>query len=216
MAVEEYSQRSNPASCETILKEYELLRAEIGASLANQLQIVSFGAAAIGLVAGAAFAGAADHVRGEALVVFLPLLAYLVLMLWFSEVMRMLRAGGYVLTLEHRLDALDNGDGSLGWEACVWQGRVQHGTRGFRRLLDPDHLRLVSITFLFFTIAGASVALGWVDVGWGERGFAIGAGLVAFFVISMLYALRLDQLHMILKLDPPRLPQISRILRHLR
>jgi uncharacterized membrane protein len=151
-------------------------------------------------VAGAAFVGSAGAFRSSVLVVFLPLLAYLALTVWFSEVMRMLRAGGFLLVIEKRLDEL--GDGSLEWEARVWKGRFKYSiVRPYYGVLDPDQLRLFSVTLLFFTLAGASIALGWDGATLAEQWFAIGAGIVSFTVIVLLYNLRIDQLADMLEID---------------
>lgn len=195
--------RSSDASLPTLLKQYEFLRAEINACLAAQLQILSFGTATLGLVSGAAFVGATGSFRSDVLVLFLPLIAYLTLTIWFSEVMRMLRAGGFLLLLEKRIDEL--GDGSLEWESLVWVGRLKYAiapdgrlrdslVRPYYSVFDPDQLRLFSVSILFFTIAGCSIALGWDDASWAQRGFALGAGLVALLVVLLLYHLRIDQM----------------------
>src|SRR6266511_108010 len=85
-----YGTRDADANLGMVLKQYEIVRAEIVSSLSIQVQILSFGTATLGLVAGAAFVGPSGSSRGDVLVVFLPLLAYLALTIWFSEVMRML------------------------------------------------------------------------------------------------------------------------------
>ena len=103
-AIRFYSKRRSRVDKETLVKEYEFLRGEVNGTLAAQLQILSFGTATLGLVTGAAFVGADDAFRDDVLVVFLPLLAYMTLIIWFSEVMRMLRAGSFLLKIEKRLD----------------------------------------------------------------------------------------------------------------
>lgn len=197
-----YARRTSDPKPATLLKQYEFLRGEVNSSLAAQLQILSFGTATLGLVSGAAFVGTSAAFRSDVLVVFLPLLAYLTLTIWFSEVMRMLRAGSFLLTLEKRLD--DAGDGSLDWEANVWRGRTKYAVgpaghlrqsriRPYYSVFDPDQLRLFSVTLLFFTIAGSSIAMGWAEATGGQRWFAVGAGILALFVVLLLYHLRLDQ-----------------------
>jgi hypothetical protein len=57
----------------------------------------------------------AEPFRSQLLVIFLPLICYLALTIWFSEVMRMLRAGAFLVTVEKTLDTC--GDGSLEWES---------------------------------------------------------------------------------------------------
>lgn len=201
-AIRFYSKRRSRVDKETLVKEYEFLRGEVNGTLAAQLQILSFGTATLGLVTGAAFVGADDAFRDDVLVVFLPLLAYMTLIIWFSEVMRMLRAGSFLLKIEKRLDI--EGDGSLAWEASVWRGRTKYAVapdghlrnsriRPYYSIFDPDQLRLFSVTLLFFTIAGSSIAMGWDGATLAQRWFAVGAGVVAIFVVLLLYHMRLEQ-----------------------
>jgi hypothetical protein len=205
-----YEHRASDPQQATLLKAYEFLRGEVNSTLAAQLQILSFGTATLGLVSGAAFIGPNGAFRSDVLVVFLPLLAYLTLTIWFAEVMRMLRAGAFLLTLEKRLD--DQGDGSLNWEASVWRGRLRYAVdpqghlrqsrvRPYYSIFDPDQLRLFSVTLLFFTIAGSSIAMGWPEATLGQRWFAVGAGILALLVVVLLYHLRLDQVAEILNVE---------------
>ena len=119
-----FGRRTSPACKTTILRQYELVRNEVTTSLNIQQQILSFGIATIGLLAGAAFVGSEERFRSNLLVIFLPLIAYLAVTIWFSEVMRMLRAGGFLMTLEKTLD--EHGDGSLRWEHTVAMGRLKY------------------------------------------------------------------------------------------
>jgi hypothetical protein len=204
-----YEERDSPATADGVVKQYELLRTEIVASLAIQIQILSFGTATLGLVAGAAFVGPPGSSRGHVLVLFLPLLAYLTITIWFSEVMRMLRAGAFLLTLEKKLDCLN--DGSLVWEANVLRGRLKYRMwKPYYGVLDPDQLRLLSVTLLFFALATSSIALGWSDVSWVERSLAVVAAASAVVVILVLYHLRVDQLADILSVEER--PILSRAL----
>jgi hypothetical protein len=210
-----YTERRSAADKGTLLKEYELLRAEINGSQAAQLQIISFGTATLGLVSGAAFIGSEAAFRSDVLIVFLPLLAYLTLTIWFAEVMRMFRAGSFLLVLEKRLDEAQ--DGSLDWEATVWRGRVKVDPSGqaqrrrirtYYSLFDPDQLRLFAVALLFLTIAGSSIAMGWAGATVGQRWFALGAGALALVVIVLLYHLRLNQIALIL--DVQERPRFTR------
>ncbi len=122
------------------------------------------------------------------LLVLVPLISYLILIVWFSEVMRMLRAGAFLMRLEKRLDGL--GFGALTWESTIFQVRCQHGVRAFFQ--DPDKFRTFAITLLFFTIAGTSIVIGWGSVAlsaW-QHWFALGALGTAVGVVSWLYSLR--------------------------
>jgi hypothetical protein len=199
--IDEWGFRESPASKETVLRQYELIRAEVTTSMQVQQQILGFGIATIGLLAGAAFVGSKPDFRSALLVIFLPLVAYLVVTIWFSEVMRMLRAGGFLMTLEKKLDR--QGDGSLDWEFRVARGRLKYPVwKPYFGVLDPDQLRLLSVTFLFLTLAVASIALGWDDASILQRTFAVFASTVAVIVLFLLFQLRLDQLEEVLEIDP--------------
>jgi hypothetical protein len=192
-AVGDLSARTNDPKPETLLKQYELLRAEVTTSLQLQQQALSFGIATLGVLAGVAFVADEERFRGDVLVVFLPLIAYLALIVWFSEVMRMLRAGAFLMTLEKQLD--DLGDGSLVWEKTVAQGRLKHPMwKPYFGLLDPDQLRLLSVTALFFVMALASILLGWDATSGVKQTFAVAAGVLSVIVVAMLYQLRIEQL----------------------
>ena len=161
--------------------------------------MLGFGIATIGLLAGAAFVGKDERFRSQLLVVFLPLVAYLAVTIWFSEVMRMLRAGGYQLTLEKKLD--EHGDGTLLWEYQVERGRLRADKRTFFGALDPDKLRWLAVTLLFFTLAFASITLGWDQATGYAQAFAIIAGGMATIVLSSLYVGRMRQLDELLGVD---------------
>jgi hypothetical protein len=198
-AVERWGKRVHRPTAATVLKEYELLRSEIMTSLQIQQQILGFGIATIGLLAGAAFVGKDERFRSQLLVVFLPLVAYLAVTIWFAEVMRMLRAGGYQLTLEKKLD--DCEDGSLQWEYEVARGRSRADRKSFFGALDPDRLRWLAVTLLFFTLAVAAIMLGWAKATAYAHAFAIVAGVVAAIVLSSLYGGRMRELDDLLGVD---------------
>lgn len=184
----------------TILKEYELVRSEITTSLQIQQQILGFGIATIGLLAGAAFVAKDQPLRSKLLVVFLPLVSYLAVTIWFSEVMRMFRAGGFLLMLEKKLD--ERGDGSLQWEYEVARSRLGQPGRNPYSTLDPDRVRLFSVTALFFILSAESIMLGWEKASLFARAFAIAAGAVAAIVLRLLFRLRIHQRDDLLGFDP--------------
>jgi hypothetical protein len=201
-AVEVWGERVSPASQAGILKQYELIREEVTTSLAIQQQTLSFGIATIGILAAGAFVAEEDRFRSNLLVIFLPLIAYLAVTIWFSEVMRMLRAGAYLMTLEKKLDE-EGGDGSLTWEYTVAKGRVKHPAwKPYFGVLDPDQLRLLAVTLLFLILAAASIMVGWNEASGYVQVFAVVAGVLALIVLSLLYQLRIDQLEELLEIDP--------------
>jgi hypothetical protein len=198
--IEEWGRRSSPPDRATLLKQYEFLRNEITASLQLQQQILGFGIATIGLLAGAAFVGKDQPLRSQLLVGFLPLVSYLVVTIWFSEVMRMLRAGAFQLTLEKRLD--ECGDGSLDWEYEVAKSRLRRAGANGRFALDPDRLRLVAVTTLFFTLGGESIRLGWNDASAFTQTFAVATGVFALVFLRVLFRLGIAQWNDLLDVDP--------------
>lgn len=185
--VERMAERKSRQCPNTTLEQYKLVRSEVTTSLQIQQQILSFGIATIGLMTAAAGSGLGSAFSDEVLVVFLPLIAYLSVTIWFSEVMRMLRAGGFLMILEKRLDEL--GDGSLAWECTVASGRLRSPARE-----DPDQLRLLAVTILFLTIAAAGIVLGWDKASTSEQVFGIAAGVVALVFLLTLFRLRIGEL----------------------
>lgn len=199
-ALEYWGERSSAPKKATILKEYELVRSEITTSLQIQQQILGFGIATIGLLAGAAFVAKDQPLRSKLLVVFLPLVSYLAVTIWFSEVMRMFRAGGFLLVLEKKLDA--HGDGTLKWEYEVAMSRLGQPGRNPYSTLDPDRVRLLAVTALFFILSAESIMLGWEKASLFARAFAITAGVVAAIVLRLLFRLRIHQRDGLLGFDP--------------
>ena len=214
--VERLGKRRSRPKAATVLKQYELIRAEVTTSLQLQQQILTFGIATIGLLAGAAFVGNSDAHRSDLLVVFVPLVAYLAVTIWFAEVMRMLRAGAFMLILEKRLDSC--GDGSLTWESVVARERPSGAlSRPYFFTRDPDQLRLIAVTLLFLTLAAASIVLGWADASTGRHIFAVVVGVVAVTVLLRLFNLRVAQLGELLDVRrdkgraTPRRPRLPRL-----
>lgn len=199
-ALEYWGERSSAPKKATILKEYELVRSEITTSLQIQQQILGFGIATIGLLAGAAFVAKDQPLRSKLLVVFLPLVSYLAVTIWFSEVMRMFRGGGFLLMLEKKLD--EHGDGTLKWEYEVARSRLGQPGRNPYATLDPDRVRLFAVTALFFILSAESIMLGWEKASVFAQAFAITAGVVAAIVLRLLFRLRIHQRDDLLGFDP--------------
>jgi hypothetical protein len=174
---------------ELLLEEYKTIRAEVTSLLSAQVSILAFGAATIGFSFAAASQSSNEKVRDMFLLVLVPLLCYLIVIVWFAEVMRMLRAGAFLMRLEKRLDE-QFGYGALTWESTIFQARCRSGPSAF--LQDPDRFRVFAIWLLFFTIAGTSIVIGWGSIslyGW-QHFFAVTALVVAFSVVLWIYLLR--------------------------
>jgi hypothetical protein len=176
---------------QVLLEEYRAMRDEITTAMNSQISVLAFGAATLGFSFAAASTTSDKHFREMFLLVLVPLLCYLILTVWFAEVLRMLRAGTFLMRLEKRLDEL--GFGALSWESSVFQARCETGPTAF--LQDPDRFRTYAIMLLFWTIAGTSIAIGWHAVSaysW-QHFFAIAALAVSIAVLAWLQALRLRQ-----------------------
>jgi hypothetical protein len=200
VVADDWSRRSSPPDRATLLKQYELIRSEVTTSLQLQQQILGFGIATIGLLAGAAFVSKAEPFRSQLLVIFLPLICYLALTIWFSEVMRMLRAGAFLVTVERRLDTC--GDGSLEWESRLAEDRLRRSRQRGVFARDPDRLRLVAVTALFFTLGAESIMLGWDGASPFARTFSVAAGVVAAILLRRLFRLRIGEWNDLLEVDP--------------
>ena len=196
---DDWGRRSSPPNRATLLKQYELIRSEVTTSLELQQQILGFGIATIGLLAGAAFVSNAEPFRSQLLVIFLPLICYLALTIWFSEVMRMLRAGAFLVTVEKRLDTC--GDGSLEWESRLAKDRLRRSAQKAVFARDPDRLRLVAVTALFFTLGAESIMLGWDDASSFARTFSVAAGVAAAILLRRLFRLRIGEWNDLLEVD---------------
>jgi hypothetical protein len=129
-----------------------------------QQSILSFGTAALGILLAGAF-----NVFGDALaaalvfLVFIPLLSHLILALWMTEVVRMLRAGYFLARVEEEIGEAVGRKKILSWE------RWAHATpsedekeRGDIRVVlrDVDRLSFQVVTAMLLTIALAGVAIG--------------------------------------------------------
>lgn len=174
---------------QVLLEEYKTIRAEVTTSISAQISILAFGAATIGFSFAAASQTSNEQFRDMFLLVLVPLLCYLIVVVWFAEVMRMARAGAFLMRLEKRLDE-QFGYGALTWESTIFQSRCRSGVSAF--LQDPDKFRVFAIWSLFFTIAGTSIVIGWGSVSlyaW-QHFFAVTALAVAFAVVLWIYLLR--------------------------
>jgi len=142
-----------------VLQEYQAIRAEILASLQTQQSALAFGTATIGILAAAAVNVWKDKIVPE--MVFLgaiPTLTYFVLVIWMGEVARMLRAGGFMLQLENRVNGYFSHKGvarPLEWETRM-RGKVPR---------DPDRRPMYvwnyrAIMWMFFALSLASICIG--------------------------------------------------------
>jgi len=155
---------ASPASqVEVMLEEYRTLRQEVFTSMGTQQSILSFGTAALGILLAGAF-----NVFGEPLpaalifLLFVPLVSHLILVLWMTEVVRMLRAGYFLARIERKVDELTDCTDLLSWERWAHARPVPEE--------DPDDIRLVlrDVDRQSFQLVSAmliSIALGGIAIG---------------------------------------------------
>jgi hypothetical protein len=107
---------------EIILKEYEMIRQEILASMSNRTSILSFGLATIGAILTASIA--TFSVSGYSLLAILmlifavPAINGFILFMWAGEYQRMLRAGKFLKGLERKVNR-EFSDEVLTWETYL-------------------------------------------------------------------------------------------------
>lgn len=172
------------------LEEYKALRQEVIASIGSQVQILSFGTATIALVMGPAL-GLWSKSAALVLIVlfnfFIPVLASTVIMIWFGEVLRMVRAGDALAELEKRINAAGQ---QAGWTApaLTWECALRaEGGDLFKRFV----INFRGVLGAFALLATASIVLGVIrDAANDEHVRALTIGLsVASIVLGLLIGL---------------------------
>ncbi|HEX2044835.1 MAG TPA: peptidoglycan-binding domain-containing protein [Gaiellaceae bacterium] len=190
--------RENVDKNETILlEEYKTLRSEVTTSMQSQQSTLTFGSATLGILFAAASQASNTAFRDMLLLVFVPFLSYLVLTIWLAEVLRMMRAGMFLMRIEKRLDE-QHGIGALTWESTVFHGRFGRGPGAL--LHDPDRFRTLAITLLFLAVAGVAIVMGW-DAAPGfswQRIVAVAGAATCLLVLLWLGWLRRQQMDQLL------------------
>ncbi len=140
---------------QVVLHEYDAVKNEIQTALSNQVSILSFGAATVGLLV----AGGAEIWSHEAAVtsvlymIAIPLICLLTLAVYAGEQVRLMRAGLFVRQFEAHLSAvLSHPDGNLlTWE----QWDIRSGAR------DVDAQARTAIQLVFVSLALIFVGAGF-------------------------------------------------------
>lgn len=172
------------------LAEYAAIRAEVLQALQGQQSVLNFGASTLSVLLVAA--GVVDEGIAKVAILsgIVPIAAVLVMTLWSCELVRMRRAGTYLLALETEINvAPDVADGSLQWEH-----RVNPPGRGSERLPSIDRLQHFVVAAVVGLLAIVSSALGTVysavnldaplslDL-WAPIAAAVAAGFAALIVM---------------------------------
>ena len=162
------------------LEEYKALRAEVLTAMQMQYTTLTFGTATIGVLFGfgANVWKAKEPLAAE--IVFLaavPILAYLVLVIWMGELTRMIRAGAYVAFLEVRINRAV-GERALGWETFLHGRDDADETRTEHRRWNR-----AAIFFLYAAMAAAAIALGWDRL--SERSWQVAVPITEFLAFAL-------------------------------
>jgi hypothetical protein len=146
-----------------MMQEYAAIRGEIQTSLSNQVSILSFGAATVGLLvaAGAALWQDEPWPTGLLLLLVVPVVCFLTLIIYAGELIRLMRAGLFLNRLENCVNEAastylahdsDKRQAVLTWEQ--WRS-IRTGRR------DVDRSNRWAITSVFFLLAIVSSGLGY-------------------------------------------------------
>ncbi len=99
---------------DTVIEEYKTLRAESLTAIQTQQAVIRYGLAIVGVLVATALNTWDKLVLSAAVfLVFLPIVCYLILMIWMGEVARMMRVGRYLYGLEKRINEFLNGQVTL-------------------------------------------------------------------------------------------------------
>jgi hypothetical protein len=140
---------------EAALEEYKSLREESLTAMRGQQAILSFGTAtlAVSIAAGFNVWDKAAVLPEAIFLFFVPVIAYLVLIIWMGEVARMMRVGWYIAIREGEINAkIPAGEGALAWETYL---RTKTGVRTPQLVWNYK-----AIIALFILVAGAAAITG--------------------------------------------------------
>jgi hypothetical protein len=92
-----------PQQLDVVMHEYDAIRSEVDHSLSNQVSILSFGAATVGLLVAAAGTlwKDAELLAGLLLLLVVPIACFLTLAIHAGELVRLMRAGLFLHELEN-------------------------------------------------------------------------------------------------------------------
>jgi hypothetical protein len=171
---------------EVMLEEYRTLRQEVFTSMGTQQSILSFGTAALGILLAGAF-----NVFGEPLpaalifLLFVPLVSHLILVLWMTEVVRMLRAGYFLARVERKVDDLMESKELLSWERWAHaRATAEEDPNDIRLVLrDVDRLSFQLVSAMLISIAVGGIAIGNYEITRLEEGRVVWFEVLNIFAV---------------------------------
>jgi hypothetical protein len=164
---------------ETALEEYKSLRSEALSSMGSQHTILGFGTATLGLIIGPGLALHEGSTMTFSLIfaLFVPLFSATVLMIWWGEVMRMMRAGNAIACLEKEINKVG------GWSrpALSWESNLR-ATPNLRHTRFVMNIGAVFAAFSLIAVIAIAIAI--------VNDYEVGGGLrmssMLFVAISLL------------------------------
>lgn len=132
---------------DVLLKEYDTLRAESLAAIANRSSILSYGLATVGILyTGVAALNLSNSTSNSILpsvilMIVSPTLCAFITMNWLGEFERMHRAGSYLVILEEKINKLI-GENLLNWETSLKSTK--------KHMKYPYHSTTLFLTFISF------------------------------------------------------------------
>jgi hypothetical protein len=187
-----------------VMHEYDAIRQEVVTTLTNQVSTLSFGAATVGLLvaAGAALWDDAELLSGLLLLFVVPSVCFLTLAIYSGELVRLMRAGLFLNTLENCVNRAQGRDQEAERPdpeaVLIWEQ-----WRSIRsKLGDVDALNRTAIVCVFILLAIGFMLMGWwrlhtmgqADPAWATPSLIVstvaGAASVAWVLYLNVYAYR--------------------------
>lgn len=158
---------------DVVMHEYDAIRGEVETTLSSQVAILSFGAATIGLLVAAAAALWDDQpaLTGLILLLTVPLASFLTLAVYSGELVRLMRAGLFLNSLECAVNRAfvapepgcdeciaERSDDATDSIVLTWEQWSNIRSGG----ADIDRLNRLAISSVFLALAAAFGAAGYV------------------------------------------------------
>ena len=147
--------KPDSSDLDLVMHEYDAIRGEVLTTLTNQVSTLSFGAATVGLLVAAAAAlwDDAELLSGLLLLFAVPSICFLTLTIYSGELVRLMRAGLFLNTLENCVnEAKPHYEPVLIWEQ--WKS-IRTRPR------DVDRLNRAAIVCVFVLLALGFMIMGW-------------------------------------------------------
>jgi hypothetical protein len=191
------------------MHEYDAIRQEVVTTLSNQVSTLSFGAATVGLLvaAGAALWDDAELLSGLLLLFVVPAVCFLTLAIYSGELVRLMRAGLFLNTVENSVNEAEQPDREAEQSdpgaVLIWE---QWCSIRFR-LGDVDALNRTAIVCVFILLAIGFMLMGWwrlrtmeqADPAWATpcliASALVGVAAVAWVLYLNIYAYRHRRLY---------------------